>query len=203
MESAMMSSDSIACHSPTGTSKVQQQSKEKPPPLGYTTPPNSVLISKHHSSTKMGLFRLKRHRCNSYDSVIYHPVVRSSSTGRRLLLNVDSFETGASFPTPVDLRDTPKNEFILATPNQVTMEIQHPAIEKSVASMSRRFSTADSQVNSDDEILSENSRHVSLPGMFLPVHEDALEEDNIVMPGRRFGLTLKPKKQAVCHMLFK
>jgi hypothetical protein len=37
------------------------------------------------------------------------------STGRRLLLNVDSFETGASFPTTLDLRDAPQNKSILAT----------------------------------------------------------------------------------------
>jgi hypothetical protein len=208
IQSVMMSSDSIArstaagSHIATGTSEVKQQSKEIPPPLGYTTPPHTVLISKHHSSTNMGSFRLKKHRCNSYDSAIYHPVVRSSSTGRRLLLNVDSFETGVSFPTILDLRDTPKNEFILATPNQVITEIQHLAIEKPAIAMSRRFSTADLQVNSNDEIISENSRHVSLPCMFLPGHEDTLEEDNTVMP-RRFGLRLKPKKQSVCHMLFK
>jgi hypothetical protein len=82
------------------------------------------------------------------------------------------------------------------------MEIQHPAIEKPVPSMSRRFSTVDSQTNSNDETLSENSRRVSLPGRFLPVHEDAPEGGNTVMPGR-FGLRLKPKKQPVCHMLFK
>ena len=112
-------------------------------------------------------------------------------------MNVDSF------PTTLDLRDTPKNEFILATPNEVIMEIQDRVIEKPVASMARRFSTADSQMNSNDErTLSEKSRHVSLPGMFLPVHEDAPEEENTVMP-ERFGLRLKPKKQSVCHMLFK
>jgi hypothetical protein len=204
----MMSSDSIAIsirsNTATDANEVKQQSKETPPHQGgYVTPPPSVLISKHHSSTTLGSFRFKRHHNNSYGSAFYHPAVRSSSTGRRVLLNVDSFETGASFPTTLDSRNIPNNEFILATPNQVILEIQHPAMKRSAVSVLRsRFATADSWVNSDDEILSENSRHVSLSGMFLPVHEDALKGDITVVPGR-YGLRLKPKKLTERYRLFK
>lgn len=119
------------------------------------------------------------------------------------MLNVDCFETGASsFPTTLDLRNASPNEFMLATPKQVSKESQHPAIERPTVSMSRLFSTANSQVNSNDEILSEPDRYVSLSDMFLPIQEDALEADNTVMPGR-FGLRLKPKKLTGRYKLFK
>jgi hypothetical protein len=169
-----MSSDSIAfpmlssagSHSPTEASGIKQQSKETPPPLDYVTPPLSIVTSKHHSSTTTGSFRLKRHRNNSYDSEVDHPFVRRSSTGRRVLWsNTDSFATGASFPTDLDLSNVPGDDgFFLATPNQVGMK--RPAV-----SMSRHVSSADSLVNSNDEILSESGRHVSLSGMFLPIHK--------------------------------
>jgi hypothetical protein len=199
---AMMSSDSIAFsirsttgrHSPTEASEVEQESKEIPPSLDYVSPPPSILISKHHSSATMGSFRLKERRCTSYDSAVYHPAVRSTNTGRRDLSNVVSFETGASFPTTLDLRHVPKNEFILATPNQLSMEIQHPVVKRPRAvSMFRNESTStESQVNSNDAILTENSRLTSLSGMFRPVQEDALEGDNTVVTGSvRIGTVSK------------
>jgi hypothetical protein len=185
MRLAMMSSDSVAfsiqsatgSRSPTGASEVNQQSKEIPPSLDYVSPPPSILISKNHSSATMGSFRLKRRRCNSYDSALYHPVVRSATIGRRDMSNAVSFESGASFPTTLDLR----NEFILATPNQLSTEIQQPAVRRPIAlSMLRNESTsADSQVNSNDAILTENSRLTSsLSGLFRPVQEDTLEGDS-------------------------
>jgi hypothetical protein len=193
-------SSTAGSNSPTGAFEVKQQSKEKPPPLGYESPPHFVLTSSHHCFTNLGSFRLKRNRCNSYDSAIYHPLVRNSSKGRRrrLMLNVDSFETSASFPTTLDLHGIPNNEFILATPQQLIMEIQHPA---TASSTSRRFSNADTKMNSNDKILSENSRPVSLSCMFLPVHEDAPRGDDTIIRGR-FGLRLKPKKLTVRHRHF-
>jgi hypothetical protein len=199
MQSIMMSS-TAGSNIPTGAIEVKRQSKEIPPPLGYVTPPHFVLMSNDHCLTNLVSLRLKRNRSNSYDSAIYHPLVRSSSKGggRRLLLNVDSIETSASFPPTLDLRDTSENEFILATPNLLMMEIQHPT---TAIATSRCFSNADTLMSSKDEILSENSRYVSLSGMFLPVHENTPREDDTVILGR-FGLRLKPRTLTVRHRHF-
>jgi hypothetical protein len=60
--------------------------------------------------------------------------------------------------------------------NQVIMEIQHPAIDKRVASMSVVASPLRTLVDSNDETVL--MRHVFPSGMFLPIHEDAPEGDN-------------------------
>jgi hypothetical protein len=144
MQSAMTSSDSIAfsirstagSHSPTGKCEGRQQSKETPPPLGSTTPPHSVLISKHHSSANIRIVSASRAslqwlRFRSLSSCCS----KCKGAGRRLLLNVDSFETGASFPTTLDLRD-PKNIYPGST-NQVIMEFNTQPLINEVASMSK------------------------------------------------------------------
>jgi hypothetical protein len=211
----MISTDSFAYtvqavngnRSPTARGEVEQQSEETAPPLqGYVTPPApSTLISKkHHSSTNFDVFRLKRRRTNTYESTSSLPTDRGSIAGPALS-NRDSLKTDASISA---FSDVPMTKFILATPNQVSMESQHPAIKRPRAVyMVRSDSTStDSRVyHSNDDILPEN-RHGSISSMFLPVHEGGLEggssqEEGTMMTGRS-GLRLKPKNLTARGDLF-
>jgi hypothetical protein len=207
--STTMSTDSFAysiqavngSRSPTARGEVEQQSEETAPPLqGYVTPPPSILIF----STNLDVFRLKRRRTNTYESTSSLPIDRGSIAGAALS-NRDFLKTDASISA---FSDVPMTKFILATPNQVSMESQHPAIKRPRAVyMVRGDSTStDSRVyHYNDDILPEN-RHESISSMFLPVHEGGLEggssqEEGTMMTGR-CGLRLKPKNLTARGDLF-
>jgi hypothetical protein len=191
--------------SPTG---VEQQSKEAPPPLGFVTPPTFKRVSKHHPSTNLDFLRLKRHRSNRYESTASSPTDQGSILGPALS-DMNSLQADASISAKMELSNVPKTKFILATPNQVNMERQHPAVKRPRAvSMVRNDSTsADSPVYSNDEI-SPDSRNGSISGMFLPIHEGGLEEglsqeEGTIMTGK-YRLKLKPKQRTVYgDLLFK
>jgi hypothetical protein len=182
--------------SPTARGEVEQQFKEI-----TSTPP----ISKHHSSTNLDFPRRKRHRSNRYESAAFPRIDRRSSAGPALS-NLDSLKTDASILANFELSNVPENTFILATPNQVSMAIEHTAVKRPIAvSMSRNNSTStNSRVHSNDGILQEN-RHRSISGMFRPVHESSPEggwSQEECSPVR-YGLKLKPKKLLVYGDLFK
>jgi hypothetical protein len=197
--------------SPTARGGVEQQSKETlVPTLCFVTPPTSKLISMNHSSTNLDFLRLKRHHSNRYESTASAPIAigRTSIEGPALS-NINSLQADASISAKVELKNVPKTKFILATPNQVSMEMQHPAVKRPRAvSMVRNDSTsADSPVHSNDEISPEN-RNGSISGTFLPIHDGGLEEglsqeEGTMMTGK-YGLKLKPKKRTVRgDLLFK
>lgn len=212
-----MSTNSFAPHSilaanrsrsPNARGEVEQQLEESPPALGsYVTPPPSLHISKQLSSTNLDFLRLKRHRSNSYASTASPPTIYCRSSVGPALSNHDSLQTDASISAKVEVSNVPKTKFILATPNEVSMEIHHPAVKRPRAvSMARNDSTSmDSRVYSNDEILPEN-RHGSISGMFLPIHEGDLEEglsqeESTMMTGK-YEFKLKPKKRTVRGELF-
>jgi hypothetical protein len=167
MRSARMSSDAFAysnqaangSRSPTTRGEVEQQSKET-----TSTPPSRV--SKLQPSTNLDLFRLKRHRSNIHESAASPPIDRSSSAGPTLS-NLDSLETNASISAKLELSNFPENKFILATPNQVSMEIQHPAAARPRA-VYMLINDSTSKVHSNDEVFPEK-RNGTISGMFLPV----------------------------------
>jgi hypothetical protein len=187
---------------------VAQQSKETLPPLGFVTPPTSKLMSKHHTLTNLDLLRLKRHRSNRYESTASHPIGRSSISGPALS-NLNSPQADASISAKVEISNVPKTKFILATPNQVCMELRHPAAKRprAVSMVGNLSTSSESLVHSNDEISPEN-RHGSTSGMFLPIHDGGLEEglsqeEGTMMTGK-YRLKLKPKKRSVRgDLLFK
>jgi hypothetical protein len=187
--------------SPTARGRVDQRSKETPPPLGFVTPPTSKLMPKHHPSTNLDFLHLERKRGNRYESTAYPPIGRTSIEGPALS-SIDFLQADASISAKVEFNNVPKTKFILATPNQVGMKMQHPVVKRPRAiSMARKDSTStDSQMYSNDEISLEN-RHGSISGMFLPIHDGGLEEglsqeEDKMMTGK-CGLVLKPKKRKV------
>jgi hypothetical protein len=194
--------------SPTARGEVEQQSKEIPSPLGFVTPPTSKLISKHHPLTNLDFLRLKRHRSNRYESTA-SPLIDRCSILEPELSNLNSLQADASISAKAEFSNVPKTKFILATPNQVTMEMQqHPAVKRprAVSMVMNDSACADSPVYSNNEVLPEN-RHGSISGMFLPIHEGgpekgmSREEGTMVTGNYRFKL--KPRKRTVCVDLFK
>jgi hypothetical protein len=195
------------CRSPTARGEVEQQSKETPPPLGFVTPPTSKLISKHHPFTNLDFLRLKRHRSSRYESTASPPIDRSSIL-EPALSTLNSLLADASILSKAELSNVPKTKFILATPNQVSMETQHPAVKRTraVSMVINDFTCADSPVNSNNEVVPEN-RHGSISGMFLPIHQGGSEkglsrEEGTMITGN-YRFKLMPRKRTVCSDLFK
>jgi hypothetical protein len=210
----MMSTNSVAnstlaadgSRNPTARGDVEQRSKEAPPPLGFVTPPPSKLISKYHTLTNLDFLRVKRHRSNSYESSAFPPIVLSPIL-LPVLSNPNALQADDSLSAKVELSSNPKTTFILATPDEVSIEMQHPAIKRPRAVyMATNDSTrADSPVYSNNEVL--ENRHGSMSGMFLPIHGSDPEkglsrEEGRAMTGK-YRLKLKPRKRTVSSDLFK
>jgi hypothetical protein len=199
MRSTMMSSDSVACsvRSATGSrglsprGEVEQQSKET-----TSTPPHHV--SKHRSSTNLDFSRLKRHRSSLYESATSPDIDRSSNAGP-VLSNLYFLKTDASISAKFEFSNIPNNDFILATPNQLSVEIQHPAVKRprALSMLSNESTNMDSRVHSNDEILPEN-RHGSMSSMFIPIHdggeEGGLSGEEGSMMKEKYRLGPKPKQ---------
>jgi hypothetical protein len=198
----MMSSDSFAYSIQADTGgrglsirgEVEKQSKET-----TSTPPPHV-SKQHHSSTNLDLFRLKRHRSNMHKSANSPAVDRISKAGPALP-NLYFLKTDASISAKFELSNVPEKKFILATPNQLSVEIQHPAVKRPRAlSMFRNESSSmGSRVFSNDEILPENW-HGSISSMFIPIHDGGKEgglsgEEGSTMNGK-YILKMKPRKLA-------
>jgi hypothetical protein len=113
------------------------------------------------------------------------------------LLNVDSFETGASFPTTLDLW-RPKNKSILAAIKWLWNST--PSIDKRVASMSVVASPLRTLgwIPTMRPSWCDMCFHLVCSFLFT---RTPLKATTQMLPGR-FGLT-EAKKQSVCHMLLK
>jgi hypothetical protein len=190
--SPMRATTTTGNHSPMTAGEVEQQSKDTTSPsprIGYATPPTRD-VSKHHSSTTLESFRRKRLRINESYPATSHPLARSAGT--------------CTGPVKLDLSNVPKNTFILATPDQVSMEMQYSNIGRARISVSHDNFTTDRILDSKSETLSENrhspprptsstlfpsetsrvtpaffgnsDRNVTMSGMFLPIRDDGLEE---------------------------
>jgi hypothetical protein len=192
---------------PTARGEVEQRSKETSPPLGFVTPPRSKLISKHHTLTNLDFLRVKkRHRSIRYESTAFPPIGLSSII-LPVLSNPNSLQADASISAKVELSNDPKTTFILATPDEVSMEMQHPAIKRprAVYMVTNDSTRADSPVYSNSEVL--ENRYGSISGMFLPIHggdpEKGLSREEGTMMTGKYRLKLKSRKRTVSSDFFK
>jgi hypothetical protein len=152
-----MSSDSIGfsirattgSHSPASKGGVEQEQEQESkettftPPLAFETPTTDV--SKLDSFYSLESSRRKKHRSN----VASQRIARIAGTGPA----VSNLDSPTSILARLDLCNVPKNEFILATPNQV----HSLAIKYRATSTERRkisISTSDYDTDPSADLLS-------------------------------------------------
>jgi hypothetical protein len=150
-----MSSDSIGfsirattgSHSPAITGGVEQEREQEQeqeskkttftPPLDFETP--NIDVSKLDSSDTLESSRRKKHRGN----VASQRIARSAGTGPAVS-NLDR----------LDLCNVPKNEFILATPNQVHSLAIKYRTTSTLRTRAISISTSDSDTDPSADLLS-------------------------------------------------
>jgi hypothetical protein len=206
--------------SPTTTGGVEHQPEHAAsPPFGFVTP--TRFVARHEFSKSLESPPLKKHRSNIFSSVDFKRVARSRTTGPTVS-NLDFVYDDATILARLDLSNVPDNEFILATPNQVSssLKIEYPTdvVRPRTVSISR--SDADTDFLADSEEIfgfSEDENHdfprppssghnptmTTVQSMFLPIDANHLEASlsELHMNGTRgYGLGLKPRpKKRTAH----
>jgi hypothetical protein len=153
-----MSSDSIGfsirattgSHSPASKGGVEQEQEQESkettftPPLAFETPTTDV--SKLDSFYSLESSRRKKHRSN----VASQRIARIAGTGPA----VSNLDSPTSILARLDLCNVPKNEFILATPNQVHSLAIKYRTTSTLRTRAISISTSDSDTDPSADLLS-------------------------------------------------